>query len=238
MKLRMTIALMIGILAAFQVATKAAGGDYANTLSLRGAYEQNKNASDSYGEKTHFTLKYELAQEDWRYWTGLGYGGTWDTFDKDVIDVEFALGKTYSNINVGGGLVLFYIQQNSHFIVDYFLVGPEVTCRGNFPFGQSGFAGLVDVALYPALLYQRNDGQKEVTIVVNNSSSTRLKNYGSESGYAYGFKAEAAIKKDFSQFLVTAGVRYQFIEGPSLKDDGIYDGDQFFGPFFEAGWKF
>ena len=226
MKLRMMIALMIGILATFHVATKAAVGDSANTLSLRGAYEQNKNSGGSYGEKPHFTLKYEHDQEDWRYWTGLGYGGTWDIFDKDVIDVELALGKNFSNVNIGGGLFLLYVQLNGNAIIDYFLVGPEVACRGDFPFGKSGFAALVDVAIYPALLYQRNDGQK---------GGTKL---DSKSGYAYGFKAEAAIKKDFSQFVVTAGVRYQFIEGPSLKDDLTYEGDQFFGPFIEAGWKF
>lgn len=218
--------VMIAMFALLQVAAMAADDELVNTLGLRIGYENNQNPDNDLGEVPVVSIAYTRAIEDWRVWGRLGYGATWDLFEKSLIEVEIAGGKKIGFFTLGAGLKAFHFSQDEKFIVDYTIISPELAARGEFPFGETGLAGILDLAFYPAAYFTRGEGY----------SVAKRKNADAETGITYGYKGEASLKWYISQFALEAGIRYMVIDSASL--EAFYGGDQFLGPFIESSWRF
>ena len=227
MKLRIGFVwLMAMAFALQQLSVMAAKDEYANTLGLRVGYENNQNPDNDKGEAPVVSLAYTRNIEDWRVWGRLGYGAMWDIFEKSLVEFEIAGGKKINYFTIGAGLNALYFSQDEKFIVDYYIISPELVVRGEFPFGETGLAGILDLTLYPAAYVSQDEGY--------NLSKGRTAD--AENGFTFGFKGEASLKWYISQFALEAGIKYMTIDKASLSS--FYGGDEFLGPFIEGSWRF
>lgn len=227
MKLRYSFVLAaIAVFALVGMSAIAAEEGLLNSLGLRIGYENNQNPDNDMGEAPVVTFTYTHDIEAWRLWGRLGYGAEWELFAKSLIEFEVGGGKKINYFTLGGGLKILHFSQDEKFIVDYTIICPELVARGEFPFGETGLTGILDLTLYPAAFFTRGEGY-----------SVSKAAYGdAETGITYGYKGEASLKWYIAQFAVEAGIRYMTIDRASLS--AFYGGDQFLGPFIEGSWRF